>query len=61
MKLTKDFYCVPKGEIYPVVMKAGQECPPEYEAAARETGALDAAKPAKPAKAASVSEKDILE
>lgn len=62
MKLTKDFYCVPPGEVYPVVMKAGEECPAEYEIAARESGALDQVKPVKSAKSTpAVSEKDILE
>lgn len=62
MKLTKDFYCVLKDEIYPVVLKAGSECPVEHEAAAREVGALDSsAKPAKATKPATVTEKDILE
>lgn len=40
MKFTKDFRGVPDGEIYPVQYAAGDECPPELEAAAIETGAV---------------------
>lgn len=49
-KLIRDFDGVPAGEIYPVTFKAGSDCPPELEAAARAVGAIapDAA-PAKPA------------
>ena len=42
MKFIKDFRGVPDGEIYPVQYKAGDECPPELEAAAIETGAVKA-------------------
>jgi len=42
-KLTKDFECVPAGEIYPVTIPAGEECPPEHEAAAMALDAIDAA------------------
>lgn len=42
MKFTKDFRGVPDGEIYPVQYAAGDECPPELEAAAIETGAVKA-------------------
>jgi hypothetical protein len=42
-KLTKDFECVPAGEIYPVTIPAGEECPPEHEAAALALDAIDAA------------------
>lgn len=41
-KLTKAFRGVPKGAIYPVEFAAGQECPPELEAGARDLGALEA-------------------
>lgn len=40
MRLAKDFECCPLGEIYPRVFKAGEECPPELEASARELGLL---------------------
>lgn len=42
-KLIKAFRGVPKGAIYPVAYEAGQECPPELEAGARELGALEGA------------------
>lgn len=42
MKLTKPFQGVPDGEIYPVQYQAGDECPPELEAAAVALGAADA-------------------
>ena len=40
MKFIKDFRGVPDGEIYPVQYSAGDECPPELEAAAIELGAV---------------------
>jgi hypothetical protein len=40
MKLTKAFTCVLPGEIYPVELEAGQECPEEYEDSARAQGCL---------------------
>lgn len=40
MKLAKDFECCPKGEIYPRVVAAGEECPPELEESARALGLL---------------------
>ena len=36
-----DFFGAANGEIYPRVYPAGEECPPELEAAAIEAGALD--------------------
>ena len=53
-KLIREFDGVPAGEIYPVTFKAGDECPPELEAAARAVGAIGPAAapapaPAKPA------------
>jgi len=48
-KLTKPIVGVPDGEIYPREIPAGEECPPQLEAYAREIGAL--AKPAPKAKA----------
>lgn len=48
MKFTKDFRGVPAGEIYPVQYKAGDECPPELETAAIETGAVEAKAKAAP-------------
>jgi len=41
MKLNKPFKGVPDGEIYPVEYQAGNECPPELEAGARELDALE--------------------
>jgi hypothetical protein len=41
MKLTKQFRCVPPGEIYPVDLAAGDDCPKEYEASARAQGCLN--------------------
>lgn len=41
MKFIKEFRGVPKGAIYPVDYKAGDECPAELEAAAIETGAVE--------------------
>ncbi|PPD10339.1 MAG: hypothetical protein CTY36_00135 [Methylocystis sp.] len=40
MKLAKDFECCPLGEIYPRILAAGEECPPELEASARALGLL---------------------
>jgi hypothetical protein len=40
MKLAKDFECCPKGEIYPRIIAAGEDCPPELEASARALGLL---------------------
>lgn len=40
MKLAKDFECVPDGEIYPRVIPAGDECPPELIDVARNLGLL---------------------
>lgn len=41
MKLTKDIIGVADGEIYPRTFAAGEECPPELEAAALDAGALE--------------------
>ena len=41
MKLTKDLDGVLDGEIYPKTFQAGDECPPELEAAAQELGAIE--------------------
>ncbi|CUB01271.1 hypothetical protein [Comamonas thiooxydans] len=50
MKATKPFKGVKDGDIYPTEFKAGDEIPPELEAAAIELGAADAKKePAKKA------------
>lgn len=46
-KLTKAIFGVRAGEIYPVEIEAGTECPPELEAAAREQGALEKRAPKK--------------
>lgn len=40
MKLAKDFECCPLGEIYPRMIPAGEECPPELEESARALGLL---------------------
>lgn len=45
MKLTKDIYGVPDGEIYPRVIEAGQECPDNLAAYAEGEGAIEKAKP----------------
>lgn len=45
MKLTKAFTCVPPGEIYPVVLEAGEDCPEEYEDSARAQGCLGKSSP----------------
>jgi hypothetical protein len=47
MKLTKPIFGAAKGEIYPRIYEAGEECPASLEAAAREAGALKAAPKAK--------------
>lgn len=39
-KFVKPFRGVPKGEIYPVHFKAGDDCPPELESAAKALGAV---------------------
>lgn len=54
MKLTKPFLGVPKGEIYPRQYQAGDECPPELLAAARELEAVEQEK--KPAGGAKAKE-----
>lgn len=41
MKLAKPLLCVPAGEIYPRLLEAGEECPPEFEALAKEAGLLE--------------------
>lgn len=56
-RLTKALIGVVDGEVYPREFAAGEECPPELEAAAGELGALESADAAaesektKPAKA----------
>ena len=49
MKLAQPLVCVPAGEIYPRVIEAGEECPPEFEAMAKDAGLLEA-EPELPAK-----------
>lgn len=49
MKLTRDFEAVPNGEIYPRVLSAGEDCPPELEAHAIALGVVDADEAAKKA------------
>ncbi|WP_003612632.1 MULTISPECIES: hypothetical protein [Methylosinus] len=41
MKLAKDFYCAPMGEIYPRTIPAGEACPPELVDSARALGLLE--------------------
>ena len=48
MKFTKPFYGCRAGEIYPEHFAAGDECPPELEAAAAESGVLEPAKALEP-------------
>ena len=57
MKLIKPFTCVPPGEIYPVELPKGAECPPDAEVAAREAGALAPAPAANAEKSAAKSAK----
>ncbi|MDE1139582.1 hypothetical protein [Paraburkholderia tropica] len=47
----KPFRGVPQGEIYPKRYEAGEECPAELEAAAREAGAIEGAEAKKAAAA----------
>jgi len=49
MKLAQPLVCVPAGEIYPRVIEAGEECPPEFEAMAKDAGLLES-EPEPPAK-----------
>ena len=52
MATLKDtFLGVPNGEIYPIEYKAGDECPPELESAARSLGLLEDAPAPAPAPA----------
>lgn len=44
MKFIKEFRGVPDGDIYPVQYVAGDECPPELEAAATASGVLELVK-----------------
>lgn len=51
MKFTKPFIGVPDGHIYPVAYAEGDDCPPELEAAAKDSDAIaagDAARKPKP-------------
>lgn len=41
-KFTKQFHGVKDGDIYPTRFSAGDDCPPELEAAALSLGALEA-------------------
>ena len=38
MKVVKPFLGCPNGHVYPITIKAGKECPPELEEAARALG-----------------------
>ena len=51
-KLAKPLFGAPNGEIYPRWIEAGEECPPELEAAAREIGALEVVQAIKAARKA---------
>ena len=46
-KLLGDFLCVPDGEIYPVTIPAGKDCPTELEGHALALGLIEVPKPAK--------------
>ena len=50
-KFIKPFRGVPDGEIYPKQFEAGEECPSELEAGARELGALEGSEDKKAAAA----------
>lgn len=50
-KFIKPFRGVPDGEIYPKQFEAGDECPSELEAGARELGALEGSEDKKAAAA----------
>lgn len=52
MKFIKPFYGCRAGEIYPEHFAAGDECPPELEAAAIECEVLEVEKPVKETKKA---------
>lgn len=45
MKFIKPFRGARRGEAFPTDFKAGEDCPPELERAARELGALAAPTP----------------
>lgn len=64
--LIKDIFGVVDGEVYPRVVAAGVECPPELEALAQEQGALDVGggkttdrKPASPEVAAATGAPEV--
>ena len=58
MKFIKPFYGCKAGEIYPVWFEAGDECPPELEAAAIETGVVEVKAAAKAKKGAANANPD---
>lgn len=41
MKLIKEIYGVPNGEVYPRTFPAGEDCPSELVEAARQMGAIE--------------------
>lgn len=45
-KLTKDIFGVANGDVYPRAFAAGEDCPPELEAAAEQAEALESAEEA---------------
>ena len=51
MKLTKPFYGVQDGDIYPKWYQPGEECPPELLKAAKAADAVEAEKPTRKARA----------
>lgn len=58
MKFIKPFYGCKAGEIYPVWFEVGDECPPVLEAAAIETGVVEAKASAKAKKGAANANPD---
>lgn len=44
MKLSKDFYYVPKGEVYPVTAKSGEAVPAGFEDICKSIGIVETEK-----------------
>ena len=57
-KLLGNFLCVPNGEIYPVTLAAGADCPTELEGHALALGLIAAPKPTKAEDAAAKAAAD---
>ena len=58
MKFIKPFKGCKQGDIYPTQFVEGDECPPELEAAAIETGSVEVKAAAKPKKGAADDHSD---